>query len=119
MTKDADASVRVSAIRSLRNVGGVDATQALIASVGDASPEVERAAMGALAERELDATEMAALADAVTRGGTDVGSDAALVNALAPAPRRHPDARRALAFVLARSDGDLALAARVRGLLNG
>lgn len=119
MTRDADPSVRAAAVSSLRNVPGHDAAAALLASVADSSPEVERAAMGALAQRELTDADVTAFSDVVTRGATSIGSDGALVNALAPHAATSADARRALAFVLARSDGDLVLAARVRRMLNG
>jgi HEAT repeat protein len=114
--RDADPSVRASTAEALRGTDGAEVRATLQDLLRDASPSVEAAALGALDQRPLAASDIRGVADAVTSGATVSANDATLVSFLAKHPDDTPDVRRTLLFLLQRTR-DPQLAARIRYVL--
>ena len=112
---DPSPEMRAAAATALRKMDETTAT--LIALLGDASPEVQRAAMGALGGRALGDADLARLAEVVLAGRLDPRLDGQLLTMLDAASAPPAQIAAVVRYVLARDQAEPALRARARALL--
>jgi hypothetical protein len=117
-TRSDDPRLRHAAATALRTSTSASSNDVLIGLVEDVEPAVQSAALGSLVGHPLAGPQVAALDTAARSGKLDAVNAAQLVTVLAGHIAAEPSVRETLQFLLARSDTDAMLRARIRQLLS-